>query len=218
MQAAKYLGVLKAACLLRCGVIDALYCLEGRSLLKDSGALLKLIVSSFHELFLSPYQTILEARDDEPLYQPKTGADDFHRIYFVKDNWSSALHEISHWCVAGPKRRLSIDYGYWYEPDGRTVAQQELFEKVEIKPQALEWIFTSAIKQDFFVSADNLNANCSASEEFKLGVYQQCFHYLHSDLPLRADRFLSLLKEKCQSHKFFEKFWQDVFENRKLPH
>ncbi|GAM69307.1 transporting ATPase [Vibrio sp. JCM 19236] len=26
------------------------------------------------------------------------------------------MHEIAHWCVAGPKRRLLEDFGYWYEP------------------------------------------------------------------------------------------------------
>ena len=40
----------------------------------------------------------------------------------------------------------------WYAPDGRTKEQQALFEQVEIKPQAIEWMFSKAFGRRFRVS------------------------------------------------------------------
>ena len=62
-----------------------------------------------------------------PAQQP--GA--LNRIVFTHDYFASALHEVAHWCVAGPERRRLTDYGYWYAPDGRTEKQQMEFERVE---------------------------------------------------------------------------------------
>lgn len=62
--------------------------------------------------------------------------------------FNSALHEISHWTIAGAKRRLLPDLGYWYAPDGRTKEQQDLFEQVEIKPQAIEWLFAQSLAEN----------------------------------------------------------------------
>ncbi len=42
--------------------------------------------------------------------------------------------------------------GYWYAPDGHTQEQQALFEQVEIKPQAIEWLFAQAFGRKFRVS------------------------------------------------------------------
>ncbi|WP_417667272.1 elongation factor P hydroxylase, partial [Pseudidiomarina sp.] len=41
------------------------------------------------------------------------------------------LLEMSHWCIAGEKRRQLEDYGYWYLPDGRDAQQQHAFEQAE---------------------------------------------------------------------------------------
>ncbi len=41
------------------------------------------------------------------------------------DFFASALHEISHWCVAGKARREQVDFGYWYCPDGRDAMTQK---------------------------------------------------------------------------------------------
>ena len=82
--------------------------------------------------------------DFEPEYFPE----DEHgpaRIQFAHGYFNSALHEISHWTIAGAQRRLLPDLGYWYAPDGRTAEQQALFEQVEIKPQAIEWLFSKAL-------------------------------------------------------------------------
>ncbi len=40
---------------------------------------------------------------------------------------------------------LLPDLGYWYAPDGRIEEQQALFEQVEIKPQAIEWLFAKSL-------------------------------------------------------------------------
>lgn len=63
--------------------------------------------------------------------------------------FNSALHEISHWTIAGKERRLLADLGYWYAPDGRTREQQALFEQVEVKPQAIEWLLPQLLAASF---------------------------------------------------------------------
>ncbi len=59
-------------------------------------------------------------------------------LFLLMVFYASALHEIAHWCIAGENRCQQVDYGYWYEPNGRSEERQFEFEKVEVKPQALE--------------------------------------------------------------------------------
>lgn len=92
----------------------------------------------------------LVTSDFEPEYFPAT-EDAPARIQFAHGFFNSALHEISHWTIAGEQRRLLPDLGYWYAPDGRTAEQQALFEQVEIKPQAIEWMFAQAFSRKFRV-------------------------------------------------------------------
>lgn len=110
--------------------------------------------------------------DFEPEYFP---ADETApaRIQFAHGFFNSALHEISHWCIAGDQRRLLPDLGYWYAPDGRTAEQQALFEQVEIKPQAIEWLFSKAFGRKFRVSLDNLTGEGGNGASFKDNVYAQ---------------------------------------------
>ena len=84
------------------------------------------------------------AGEDEPIYLPADQQCAHHRIIFAHGFFASALHEISHWCIAGPERRLLVDFGYWYEPDGRDVLKQAEFERLEIKPQAVEWALATS--------------------------------------------------------------------------
>ena len=79
------------------------------------------------------------------------------------------------------------DFGYWYEPDGRSEAQQRLFEKVEVKPQALEWILATAAGFRYFASADNLNGQPGDTQPFKQAVYEQVKVYAEKGLPKRAE-------------------------------
>ena len=83
-------------------------------------------------------------------------------------------------------RRLLEDFGYWYRPDGRTTEQQAEFEQVEIKPQAMEWIFTLASKRKFYASADNLSGDERDDSHFRFAVSKQARHYMREGLPERA--------------------------------
>ncbi|HIE40654.1 MAG TPA: ATPase, partial [Thiomicrorhabdus sp.] len=67
------------------------------------------------------------------------------------------------------------------------------FEKVEIKPQALEWIFSHSANFTFHFSADNLANGCRASNEFQQAVLSQVQHYLTHGLPNRAQQWSNAL-------------------------
>lgn len=142
--------------------------------------------SLFDGLFFKPFNTRLIRGDDEPVYLPADADCSYHRIIFAHGFFASALHEIAHWCIAGEARRQRVDFGYWYEPDGRSAAQQHAFEQVEVKPQALEWIFSAAAGKPFRVSVDNLDGEAGDSDGFKDAVFAQVLDYCREGLPQRA--------------------------------
>ncbi|MDO6564950.1 elongation factor P hydroxylase [Amphritea sp. 1_MG-2023] len=152
------------------------------------------LIKLFNELFSDNLNTILVRGEDEPIYLPADDQHPQHRIIFAHGFFASALHEISHWCVAGDQRRLLIDFGYWYKPDGRSAAEQAEFEQVEIKPQALEWLLSVAAGHKFHFSADNLGANMGASDSFKENVHQQVMRYLNEGLPERPAQLIQTLQ------------------------
>ncbi|TKB02426.1 elongation factor P hydroxylase [Alteromonas portus] len=154
----------------------------------DVPALIALFNSTFED-----FNTRLVLGDDEPIYIPAGITTSYHQIVFAHGFFSSALHEIAHWCIAGEKRRLLEDYGYWYCPDGRDAAQQADFEKVEIKPQAIEWAFTEAAGRKFQVSTDNLNGAEPDREGFTQNVATQLQRYKSEGFPPRAERFITAL-------------------------
>ncbi|KAF0806931.1 hypothetical protein A6D6_01295 [Alcanivorax xiamenensis] len=138
----------------------------------------------FRDTFFSRYHTVLEGGAEEPVYSP--GAP--HRIVYTRDYFRSALHEVAHWCVAGPRRRTLEDYGYWYAPDGRDAGQQQLFARVEVAPQALEALFCAACGHDFRVSMDNLDGDEAAlrlEAAFAEQVHRRAHRYLEEGLPPR---------------------------------
>ena len=124
--------------------------------------------------------------DFEPEYFPAEQGSPA-RIQFAHGFFNSALHEISHWSIAGDKRRLLPDLGYWYAPDGRTQEQQALFEQVEIKPQAIEWLFAVAFGRRFRVSLDNLTGEGGDGRHFKDHVFAQVQAYFSGDAQLPRD-------------------------------
>jgi len=124
--------------------------------------------------------------DFEPEYFPAERGSPA-RIQFAHGFFNSALHEISHWSIAGDKRRLLPDLGYWYAPDGRTQEQQALFEQVEIKPQAIEWLFAVAFGRRFRVSLDNLTGEGGDGRHFKDHVFAQVQAYFSEDAQLPRD-------------------------------
>lgn len=110
------------------------------------------------------------------------------RIEFAHGFFASSLHEISHWCIAGQKRRELNDFGYWYVADGRDRDAQQLFEQVEIKPQAVECLLNLALGRFFYVSQDNLNADFdTTSSTFAQDVYAQAQNYLQNPTALPTD-------------------------------
>jgi len=151
------------------------------------------LIALFNREFELEYNTRLIKGSDEPLYAPADEHCAYHRVIFAHGYYASALHEISHWCIAGKERRLLEDFGYWYEPDGRNEAQQKNFEQVEIKPQALEWAFCVAANKSFNVSADNLNGADADTVAFKKAVYQQVLVYLAQGFPQRGQQFINAL-------------------------
>lgn len=157
------------------------------------------LIKVFNQTFLDTYNTELTLGGDEPIYLPASEGYNKHRIAFARGYFASALHEIAHWCIAGPKRRLLEDYGYWYEPDGRTADVQAEFEKVEIKPQAVEWILSASCGFRFQVSCDNLSSNCEPDRVgFTNKVREQVLIYLEQGMPERTKVLSDALREHYQ--------------------
>jgi elongation factor P hydroxylase len=153
----------------------------------------------FARCFAERDNTALAGGYDEPLYKPASKAEQSHCLGYREDFFASALHEVAHWCIAGSNRRLQTDFGYWYTPDGRTEAQQKAFERVEYKPQALEWFFSVACGYPFQVSADNLHGvsdNRDAGKAFKLKVIQQANKWRRQGLPADAAIFFRALNQE----------------------
>lgn len=158
----------------------------------------KQFVKLFDSVFLKSFNTRLQGGALEPLYVPENKADRLPAIIYFRENYlSSALHEISHWVIAGESRRQLDDYGYWYESDDRDELTQKRFEQVEIKPQAIELLFHLAAGLPFRVSVDNLSLpdydSSPFEEKVKSQAYQYCLGKAGSTLPSRAKTFISSL-------------------------
>lgn len=160
------------------------------------------IIRIFDQCFADEYNTRLERGGDYPIYLPEFTDEDgvpserpYNVILFAHGYYSSALHEIAHWLVAGEARRKLEDFGYWYEPDGRSAERQREFESAEIKPQAIEWVLATAAGFRYFASADNLSGNPGDNSAFKQAVYDQVKLYAERGyLPKRAE---TLRKALC---------------------
>ncbi len=160
----------------------------------------QLVVAIFNRLFRTSENTILQTGACEPFYQAAL-ADQTAIIFSREDFLSSALHEIAHWCIAGVKRRQLDDFGYWYNPEGRNPQEQQAFEQVEIKPQAVEWALSLACEHTFHFSADNLSEGIEASARFQTAVHSQLAQYLkNSTLPERAQILFDHLNQKIRNN------------------
>lgn len=151
------------------------------------------LIHLFNTCFAERYNTRLIKGDAEPVYLPADQNKCYNSVVFAHGFYSSALHECAHWFIAGAERRSLPDYGYWYAPDGRDVQQQKLFLSVEVKPQALEWILSTAAGFRFHFSLDNLSGETIDASEFKRRVYQQVLWYCRQGLPERANQFRKAL-------------------------
>lgn len=152
------------------------------------------LIDLFNELFLDVTRTRLVGGAAEPCYYPARPQRPAE-VHFRHDYVSSALHEVSHWCIAGRRRRRLEDYGYWYAPDGRSPDEQQAFVSVEARPQALEWVFSKACGVRFHVSIDNLHgpADARSEEDLQTAVAAQAGVLQRRGLPPRATRFFSAL-------------------------
>lgn len=144
------------------------------------------LITLFNDCFFTTHNTLLVKGDDEPLYLPANETRPHNTLIFAHGFFASALHESAHWLIAGENRRKMEDFGYWYVPDGRSAEQQELFQSVEVKPQAMEWILSKAANFRFRVSIDNLNGSEADTNAFKQAVHSQVKAYCEKGLPKRA--------------------------------
>ncbi len=159
------------------------------------------LISLFNTLFAHQHVSLVRGAG-EPEYFPAKDNQPA-RIEFAHGFFQSALHELSHFFIAGERRRQLSDFGYWYAPDGRTEAQQQAFERVEIKPQALECLFTLACRRPFQVSQDNLFATFDTSTStFAQDVYQQAKAYIAEPhvIPRDAKILLQALLTICTAN------------------
>jgi elongation factor P hydroxylase len=154
------------------------------------------IIDLFNHTFEQDFNTVLQGEADEPFYAPAVD-NDAAKVLFRDDYVSSAMHEISHWTIAGNARRLLEDYGYWYETDGRNPVQQKAFEGVEVRPQAVELLLHYAADLPFRVSVDNLSLPEYDTSVFERKVADQvsCFFDPNKadNVPVRAMCFIKAL-------------------------
>ena len=93
----------------------------------------------------------------------------------------------------GAQRRLLPDYGYWYSPDGRNAAAQREFERLEARPQALEWLLNEACGLRFRPSIDNLDGAAGDTRAFAAAIAREAAAYCVNGLPPRAARLHAAL-------------------------
>jgi elongation factor P hydroxylase len=150
----------------------------------------------FSDCFADSWNTQLCGGAEEPFYQPAVTSGEYHALFYRHDYFASALHEVAHWCIAGPQRRQQPDFGYWYTPETRSAEQQRAFEAVECRPQALEWFFSRACGYRFTVSIDNLELARIGKIDavaFQRCVLEQALTWQAEGLPGRAIVFYRAL-------------------------
>jgi len=169
----------------------------------------------FNRCFSGGWETRLLGGADEPYYQPARGEGQKHALYYRNDYFASALHEIAHWCIAGDERRLQPDFGYWYTPGDRDMNQQQAFEAVEARPQALEWIFSKACGYRFRPSADNLDLAALGlldTTRFNRRVLEEARVWQERGLPTRADMFYRVLCDEFCTRRSARELQFDLCE------
>lgn len=145
----------------------------------------------FNDCFVdSPWACELQGGFDEPLYIP---GKPLNSLRYREDFFASALHEIAHWCIAGVDRLRVVDFGYWYEPDGRDAQTQARFEAVESHNQGLEWLLCDACGFPFKPSFDNLSGGVHDEAAFFKAVTMSRDRWINRGLPRRAE----ILADAC---------------------
>ncbi|MGQ7171811.1 elongation factor P hydroxylase, partial [Escherichia sp. R-CC3] len=70
------------------------------------------LIEIFNSCFADEFNTRLIKGDDEPIYLPADAEVPYNRIVFAHGFYASAIHEISHWCIAGKARRELVVCGF----------------------------------------------------------------------------------------------------------
>ena len=157
------------------------------------------LVTLFNTLFQATEQTVLVGGAEEPIYKPGCGENSVAQVVFSYDYFASALHEVAHWCLAGTQRRQQIDYGYWYV-ECRSELEQEAFERAEVRPQALERVFSECAAYPFKPSFDCLQRPEYTADNFVATMSAEYEQFLQRGLPPRAALFArGLCGEFCVS-------------------
>ncbi|WP_045962030.1 elongation factor P hydroxylase [Vibrio nigripulchritudo] len=146
------------------------------------------LINAFSAIF--PNLTI-KGEAEEPFYEAPL-ADTNAVLYFRSNYPRSLLHEISHYCLAGDRRRSLDDFGYWYTPCGRTAEEQQRFELVEARPQGLEKAMCEIVGIKFSPSIDDFSGR-PPSESF-LRDLELAHQEMLLNPPPTADKVLSGLK------------------------
>lgn len=137
------------------------------------------------------YHAVLIGGADEPLYQPAASGRPAE-IRYTRDYAQSALHELAHWCIAGPERRGLLDYGYWYDPPPRAGRARELFFAVEGRVQGLELLFARAAGVRFHVSFDDPGSDPG---DFEARVRRAARAWLAAEFPARTAAVFAALAD-----------------------
>lgn len=125
---------------------------------------------------------------EEPYYSaPKGGMNAI--IHFRSNYPRSLLHEVSHYCLAGDRRRDIDDFGYWYSECGRTKEEQQRFETVEVRPQGLEKAMCDIVGIKFSPSLDDFSGR-PPSDIFLQGL-EDAYCEMVSNPPSTAQKVLS---------------------------
>ena len=153
------------------------------------------LIEIFNSCFADDFNTRLIKGDDEPIYLPADAEVRDNCIVLVKCFSGRALCEVSQWYNAVKARRELVDFGYWYCPDGRDAQTQSQFEDVEVKPQALDWLFCVAAGYPFNVSCDNLEGDVEPGRVVcRRGGQGQGRECLAEGIPERPARFIKALQ------------------------
>ncbi len=151
------------------------------------------IATLFEHCFYQRYKTRCLGGAKEPLYRP-ADAKGIAWLSYREDFPASALHEISHWCLAGKRRRQLTDFGFSYVTAPRSLCAQVQFLAAEVQPQALESLFCRAVRLPFRCSFDDLEDQFMALRPgFEAAVANAAQSFLRNGLPARAGQFLNAL-------------------------
>ena len=155
------------------------------------------LVSAWNALFSATHRTVAELGGDEPLYLPPTDSAP-GRIICNRDYPASVLHELAHWCIASPRRRRLVDYGYAYIAPPRSADAQRRFFAAEERNQAVESLFAAAAGCAFRVSLDDLGRHDEAAASFAARVAARAARFEREGLPEDAERYRSALESRRQ--------------------